>query len=508
MKDLNSEMDPGSGAAMQSNTGKHMSHQPWSAKFSALAPVPVPLSQSNVSQSKISSSGATIGKKTSEGGDTDGMRAADRANPGQSHTTHVRQDLLTSLKQSLANCHDFRDAQMMIAGYLRANISAPLIAWYYPAGEQIGKVARIESLICPTEGMNAELRQILKQQATEAVRDNTLRTGEIPGQPRLRSLICPLATPPGNALIVLMQTDPKSASHAASAAAAVSVPQSAPVAGSQAGLNELLQLSLTSTLLEDWSSRQKLSKASGDAAIVAAMIEIIGRTHAAPDAESACQRLADQLQDYLQADKVFVGLCRSAKAEPRLIAISGEREFDQLSDETRSIEATLHESVVRSAAAIWPCGDLIKRHALFAHQHMAGLVRCQHIVSIPLISETGIRAGAILVTFGQTGPVNSTHAHEKSETADGSKPANGVEYYESNSRHLAVRAERILQAGMIPLTSCLEVVQRLADSRWILGVRRLRTWLTTQKTTNRRAGTCDPCRSHDDTGTLQDSLQD
>ena len=369
---------------------------------------------------------------------------------------------LKAAKQALARCRDLREVQMTIADYLRSNINAPLVAWYYPPGGQIGRDARIESLVCPTDGMNAALRQQLKQQGAEAVRTANICVKPLSGQDGLVAVACPLDEPSANCLVAILESDARVLTNSF----------------------EWLQLTLAVTLIEEWSARQCSEKVNSDASALAAIIELISRVHSAADAESACQRLADQLAEYLSADKVFVGLSRGPKAEPRLMSVSGEREFNRLADSTRLTEAVLHESTARSVAAIWPANDIQNRHALLSHQQLAEYLRCQNIVSVPLISESGNRAGAIIATFGsESTAVPQTVA--PTATSVDSECTSDQEILSHDDTlpplALAVEAERLLRAGSVPLTSCLEVVQRLADSRWIHAVRRGRELITRKK---------------------------
>ncbi|MCA9036952.1 MAG: efflux RND transporter periplasmic adaptor subunit [Planctomycetaceae bacterium] len=366
--------------------------------------------------------------------------------------TEHRSDLLGSLRQSLLNCHDFKQVQLTLAGFVRRRVNCPLVAWYCSPQAHGDRDGRLEGLACPLDGIDATLRSHLKAQALDAVKSGTVSIKPLPGKTDLQGVVVPLRAPSGEALVSVIQTSEMLQSDSA----------------------DCLALVLAASLGENWWARRTVESTKSNAACVAALIEIISRTHSAHDSESACQRLADQLQEYLQADAVFVGLCRAGSSEPRLVAISGEREFDALSENVRLTEAALHESVARAAAAIWPSDDLRNRHALLSHKQVTEKLGAQHVVSVPLISEDGSRVGAILASF-RSRPISSLGSVSALESETNAAPTL------SESAALAARAETILRAGMSSLTSCLEVIQRLADSRMIQLLRKARQMFNAQR---------------------------
>ena len=58
-----------------------------------------------------------------------------------------------------------------------------------------------------------------------------------------------------------------------------------------------------------------------------ALTELVARIESADNSTAACQVLADQLQSYLSADQVLVGLCNERSVHCTLAAVSGVSSF-------------------------------------------------------------------------------------------------------------------------------------------------------------------------------------
>ena len=212
------------------------------------------------------------------------------------------------------------------------------------------------------------------------------------------------------------------------------------------------------SLISEQSMVRAVALAEDSARLTAALIELVGRLQSSGDSVSACQRLADTLQQHFQADEVIVGMSRCGTAECRMTAVSGGQVIDRLSERTRLIESVLQESVVRAAGGVWPIQDAANRHALLSHQQLSESEHGKVLVSMPLQTETGGAAGCLLVMFSPS-------------SADG--PTDSV----SRVRN----AERFLRAGAAPLASCLSILQKLADSRWLQWTQTIRKLFTASR---------------------------
>ncbi|HRA86493.1 MAG TPA: efflux RND transporter periplasmic adaptor subunit [Planctomycetaceae bacterium] len=339
--------------------------------------------------------------------------------PPEATRTSATADALVLARKSLLSAVDVRSLQTVAAAFLRRNSNAALVAWYYPAGGKIGQTDRIEGLLCPTEGIAESLRSAMCDTARLANQTTEPRAVQVTGQAAsaFQLVAIPIPAFSGQCLLALLE------------------PETDEAAVSSTTWSTLM---LLSSLMTEWALQQRCANAANDARSVATLIELIAHVQAATDTNAACQRLADSLQKLLNADQVFIGLCRSGSRDCKLTAIAGGGTIDPFSEDTRLIESVLQESQLRSAGGTWPVRDPDNRHALLSHQQLSELWNACAVVSTPLQSETGIATGAILLTFRDT-----------EKTAD------------------IATAEQFLRAAAGSLNSCMEILQKLADSRWL-----------------------------------------
>lgn len=339
-------------------------------------------------------------------------------------------DDMLLVRKSLTTAPDVKSLQTAAAAWLRRNTNAALVAWYYPSSGQIGQSDRIEGLLCPTDGIAESLRRAMSENARRAAQAGTPSiqrlSGEASGEFQLVAL--PVSAFNGQCLLALLELNPQQTDVTSEVWAS---------------------LLMLSGLINEWAMQRRCSSAVDEAKTVATLIELMAHVQAAANSDAACQRLADSLQTLLQADAVYVGLCRSGSKDVHLTAIAGGGTIDAFSEETRLIESVLQETQLRSAGGTWPVRDPDNRHALLSHQQLSESWNNCTLVSIPLQTETGTGTGAILTTFRGT-----------------------------TSTERAVHAERFLRAASESLGSCLEILQKLADSRWLKWTQSLRTLLT------------------------------
>lgn len=356
--------------------------------------------------------------------------ADDDFNTMATSVSGVAVDAMLSARKSLTSAQDVKTLQTAAAAYLRRNVNAALVAWYYPSSGQIGQTDRIEGLLCPTVGIAESLRYAMNEMARRATQSGVpciLRmTGESNGKFRLVALPVPAFS--GQCLLALLESNSHEISISSEAWAS---------------------LLMLGGLMNEWALQRHCNTAADEAKTVATLIELVAHVQAAANSDAACQRLADSLQSLLQADAVYVGLCRSGSKDVNLTAIAGGGTIDEFSEETRLIESVLQETQLRSAGGTWPVRDPDNRHALLSHQQLSESWNDCTIVSVPLQTETGTGTGAILLTF-----------------------------HDTTSTEHAARAERFLRAASDSLGSCLEILQKLADSRWLKWTKSVRALLT------------------------------
>lgn len=347
-----------------------------------------------------------------------------------SANSSVAVDALLLARKSLTSAADIRTLQTAAASHLRRSANAALVAWYYPSGGQIGQTDRIEGLLCPTDGIAQSLRLTMIDTARRASRlgEPMLQKmrGESDGDFQLVAL--PVPAFDGQCLLALLESDSRASGLSSESWAS---------------------LLMLSSLINEWALQRHCNNVAEEARTVATLIELVAHVQASANSDTGCQRLADSLQTLLQSDGVYVGLCRSGSKDVQLTAIAGSGTFDSFSEETRLIESVLHESQLRSAGGTWPVRDPDNRHALLSHQQLSESWNECTIVSTPLQTETGTGIGAILLTF--RGPVVAERV---------------------------ANAERFLRAGSGSLGSCLEILQKLADSRWLKWTQSVRNLLT------------------------------
>ena len=343
---------------------------------------------------------------------------------------HAAADAMLLARKSLLSAPNVQSLQTTAAAQLRRNAGAALVAWYYPSSGQIGQTDRIVGLLCPTEGIAESLRLAMNETARRASQSNEPCLRPMPGASDggFQLVALPIPAFSGQCLLALLE------------------PHSQQVGLSSESWASLLMLS---GLMNEWALQRYCITAAEEAQTVATLIELVAHVQAAANSDAACQRLADSLETLLQADSVYVGLCLSGSKDVRLNAIAGSGTIDPFSEETRLIESVLQETQLRSAGGTWPVRDPDNRHALLSHQQLSESWNDCTLVSMPLQTETGTGTGSILLTF--RGPAILDRA---------------------------VNAERFLRAGGGSLGSCLEILQKLADSRWLKWTQAIRRLLT------------------------------
>lgn len=326
-------------------------------------------------------------------------------------------DSFALARKSILSAPDLRSLQNAVAAYLRRNFSAAIVAWYIPAGEKVGQKERLEGLLFPTTGIADSLRTAICEAARCACAKSETSVSQIPGQSEtgFQLVAIPVAALDGQCLLALLEDDETTAFSRPSVASFM----------------------VLHSLMSEWALRQHYAAAVDESRTVATMIELVAHVQAATDANAACQRMADSIRTLLGADLVYVGMCRNGSTDCKLTSISGGGIIDPFSDETRLIESVLQESQLRSAGGTWPVRDAANRHALLSHQQLSEHWQNCTVVTSPLQSETGTAIGAILLKFAAP-----------------------------NAPQIA-SAERFLRAASGSLSSCMALLQKLADSRWL-----------------------------------------
>lgn len=345
----------------------------------------------------------------------------------EDHESARWQVRLQTVHHAILDADGLPAIQQAVTQYLRHSCKTAMLAWYSPAGHQIGQSERIDGLLCPTEGISTALREHFRTAAVECILRKEICDFVISAS--LRLLAMPVPAFAGHSLLLVAESAPESE------------------AGCRGVMKSLL---LLSSFISEWATQKASLRNAENSSTVAALIELVAHVQSAGDANSACQRLVDSLKNYLKVDRVVVGLCRRGSSDVRVSAISGGEVVDPFASETRLLECALQESLIRAACGVWPVIDAENRHALLSHQQLVESGMGDTVISVPLQTETGDPSGSLLVVLQSDASESDRQAHVR-------------------------EVERFLRAGAGALAGCLCLLQKLADSRILQIIQNLRT---------------------------------
>ena len=351
----------------------------------------------------------------------------------EDHESAQWQTGLQTVHHAILDADGLPAIQQAVTQYLRHSCETAMLAWYSPAGHQIGQPERIDGLLCPAEGISPLLRDQFRTAAVECTRRKEICDFGI--SPTLRLFAMPVRAYAGHSLLLVAESAPDAEG------------------GCRGVMKSLL---LLSTFIGEWATQKASLRNAENASTVAALIELVAHVQSAEDATSAWQRLVDSLQSYLKVERVIVGLCRRGSSEVRVSAISGGEIVDPFASETRLLECALQESLIRSACGVWPVIDAENRHALLSHQQLVDSGVGETVISVPLQTETGDAAGSLLVVLRSDASESDRLTHVR-------------------------EIERFLRAGAGAFAGCLSLLQKLADSRVLQVIQNVRTAFTASR---------------------------
>jgi multidrug efflux pump subunit AcrA (membrane-fusion protein) len=351
----------------------------------------------------------------------------------EDHESALWQVRLQTVRHAILDADGLPAIQQALTQYLRHSSETTMLAWYSPAGHQIGQCERIDGLLCPTDGLSPALREHFLRAAVECTLRKEICSFGISSTLRLFSMPVPPYT--GHSLLLVAELAPESEACARGV---------------------MKSLLLLSSFIGEWATQKASLRNAENARTVAALIELVAHVQSAGDANAACQRLVDSLKNYLNADQVVAGLCRRGSSDVRVSAISGGEIVDPFASETRLLECALQESLIRAACGVWPVMDAENRHALLSHQQLVESGVGKTVISVPLQTETGNPAGSLLVLLRSDGSESDRQAHAR-------------------------EIERFLRAGAGAFAGCLCLLQKLADSRLLQLIQNVRKVFTSSR---------------------------
>lgn len=284
----------------------------------------------------------------------------------------ARVDFSAQLLSAKAAVDSRIEPQQKIAALLQDRTAVNVVA-LAAFGDDERNTLRIDSLLCPWEGLTQSLRESLQTVAAECLTEcrskwftmespEPFQIGAVPQE----SEQCVVIARKGSVGFLLY---------------------------------EQTEIELAAAHLSSGRLPPQQTQGSEAEQQLAALIEIISHCESAPELDIATQRLADGLKDYLKASAVAVGLCEGEGLACRLQSHSNHVTIDRRAEEMQLAEAVLQEAAARGGIGIWPAQDDSNRHALLSHLQYANHQNAGAVVSTPLRNEQGTMAGAVFAVF-------------------------------------------------------------------------------------------------------------
>ena len=129
---------------------------------------------------------------------------------------------------------------------------------------------------------------------------------------------------------------------------------------------------------------------------VSAIVELVTDVTSSEGPRQAAQCVASALQDYLRSTAVVVGFARRNSAAIRLVALSGQAQFERRTQFARHLEAAFAECALRDGLTSFPA-DETDRHCSVAHRQLAEFRHLHSVVSVPLKTASGALVGIVTV---------------------------------------------------------------------------------------------------------------
>lgn len=294
---------------------------------------------------------------------------------GSASANAVQAEFTHQLNTSIVACTSWEDAQAAAASALRQFANIDVVGWYASGGERIGQTDQFTSLTAAGSQITDDQREYFQGVVSGLSTDATIGTVYSPDQARIY-IAASVRGLNGHCLLGSFAAD-----------------------SVNGGRSQITAVEFAAGRLSEWFAVSQQELAVRNSLHVAALVELLGKLAAAQSVDAAAKSLTNELQRYLGATEVSLGLCQDQRLKCQLAATSSVPDVDPFSDGTRLNEAVLQESIARSAVSIWPAVDSANRHALLSHEQCADSHRAVAVVSTPLRSEDGVVVGALVATF-------------------------------------------------------------------------------------------------------------
>lgn len=292
-----------------------------------------------------------------------------------SDASAIDRDFTRQLNSSIQNAANLNDAQSAVASALQQFAKIEFVGWHTPGGERIGQADQFAGLTIAISEITAAEKQMFQSLISSMPSDACHET-QFNAELQSVSMAVRVRGMSGNVLV--------------GRCGASSI---------EAASQQITAMEFAAARLSEWFAVSQQELAVRNSLHVAALVELLGKLAASSSIDNAARSLTSELQRYLGASEVSLGLCRDRLLKCQLAATSGVPDIDAFSDATRLKEAVLQESIARATASIWPATDSVNRHSLLSHQQFGEQSRTAAVVSTPLCGEDGTVVGAIVASF-------------------------------------------------------------------------------------------------------------
>lgn len=126
---------------------------------------------------------------------------------------------------------------------------------------------------------------------------------------------------------------------------------------------------------------------------LAALLELVSAIETTTDARAARIRIANEIARHLNCPFVAVSSVEDGKLQA--MELSGARTIDRRSNTYHDFRQAIEESLLRQTPGLWPSQD-DANYLLLAHRQLAAGLKCEAVLSQPLITVEGKRVGCWL----------------------------------------------------------------------------------------------------------------
>ena len=118
--------------------------------------------------------------------------------------------------------------------------------------------------------------------------------------------------------------------------------------------------------------------------VASAFLELLVQAENSDNLDEASAKIVNELQKFLGADRVCLGICGSRPDHFSHLAVSGMTKIDRQSEKIRSLEAVLAEAVARGQVTSWSDSGVADGQGTLAHQQWFDNSSSEYMLTSPL----------------------------------------------------------------------------------------------------------------------------